>query len=329
MAPQLGGRSLGNLTRVSRRLAVIAHYDYRGGVGPHVRRQVESVAAAVDRVLVVSTADLTAESRAWLEDRAELVQRPNYGYDFTSYQVGLHRAGDLSSYDEVVICNDTYVPVKPYSAIFERMASEPVDFWGLTRTERVAPHVQSFFVAFRPWVVGSQTYRRFWTGLDPLSTRRQVIMRYEVGLSMGLHDAGFRSGSYFQESEADKRLARRRVRWWAAHRQGTKNTREVLDRLRERSREPWNPAAALADRVPDDGRLPYVKLDTLRYDPYGLGADKLLAYCEERLPDAFVGVRGFLEETADHYPPRPAERLRPTPAALVPLRRQVEYRRVP
>ena len=71
----------------------MAHYDHRGGVGPHVRRQVESVAAAVDRMIVVSTADLTDESRAWLAERAELVERPNYGYDFTSYQVGLHRAG--------------------------------------------------------------------------------------------------------------------------------------------------------------------------------------------------------------------------------------------
>ena len=131
----------------------MAHYDHRGGVGPHVRRQVESVAAAVDRRIVVSTAALTDESRAWLDERVELVERPNYGYDFTSYQVGLHRAGlagDLTSYDEVVICNDTYVPVTPYDAIFAAMADQPVDFWGLTRTERVAPHVQSFFVAFRP-----------------------------------------------------------------------------------------------------------------------------------------------------------------------------------
>nr|WP_228501578.1 rhamnan synthesis F family protein [Nocardioides agariphilus] len=312
----------------------MAHYDHRGGVGPHVRRQVETLASAVDRLLVVSTADLTDRSRAWLGERAELVERPNYGYDFTSYQVGLHRAGlfgrgDLSSYDEVVICNDTYVPVTPYLAIFDRMAAEPVDFWGLTVTDRVAPHVQSFFVAFRPWVVGSQTYRRFWSGLDPLSTRRQVILRHEVGLSLGLHGAGFRSGAYFRETDADKRLARRRVRWWAAHRPGVSRSREGLEKLRERSREPWNPAAALADRALDNGRLPFVKLDTLRYDPYGLGADKLLTYCEERLPDAFAGVRDFLDETAAYYPPRPHEKLRSTPPALVPLRRQVEYRRAP
>lgn len=314
---------------MTRRLAVLAHYDHRGGLGPHVRRQVESVAAAVDRLLVVSAADLTDESRAWLKGHAELTERPNYGYDFTSYQVGLHRAGDLSAYDEVVICNDTYIPVKPYTDIFAAMAVMPVDFWGLTRTERVAPHVQSFFVAFRPWVVASTTFRRFWTGLEPLSTRRQVIMQHEVGLSGGLHGAGFRSGAYFRETDADRRLARRRVRWWAMHRQGADRNREGLEKRREWAREPWNPSAALADRALDDGRLPYVKLDTLRYDPYGLGADKLLTYCEQQLPESFAGVRAFMDDTAAYYPPRPTEKLRPTPPALLPLRRQVEYRRVP
>jgi hypothetical protein len=305
----------------------MAHYDHRGGVGPHVRRQVESISAAVDRLLVVSTADLSEESRSWFRDRAELVERPNYGYDFTSYQVGLDRAGDLSAYDEVVVCNDTYVPVTPYAEIFATMEAEPVDFWGLTLTDRVAPHVQSFFVAFRRWVVGSQTYRRFWSGLDPLSKRQQVIMRHEVGLSLELHGAGFRSGAYFQETEADRRIARRRVQWWAAHRSSTARLREGLDTWREWAKEPWNPAAALADRVLDDGRLPFVKLDTLRFDPYGLGADKLLAYCEERWPDAFDGLREFLDETSHFYPGRPWEQLRRTPVALAPLRRQVEYRR--
>ncbi len=311
------------------RLAVMAHFDYRGAVGPHVRRQVESLAASVDRVLVVTTAALTDDSRRWLADRAELVERANYGYDFTSYQVGLRRAGDLSSYDEVVICNDTYVPVLAYSEVFSAMSAQPVDFWGLTRTERIAPHVQSFFVAFRPWVVGSAAFGRFWSGLDPLSSRRQVIKQHEVGLSAGLHAAGFRSGAFFRETDDDRRLARRRVRWWAARRVPTTAGTKAMRQWRERAAEPWNPAAALADRALDRGRLPYVKLDTLRFDPYGLGADKLLTYCEEALPAAFDGVRAFLAETAEFYPPRPTEQLRPTPAALVPLRRQVEYRRVP
>lgn len=309
-----------------KRLAVMAHFDYSGEVAPHVERNVEALQAAVDDLVVVSTADLTESAAAWLSERATLLRRPNYGYDFLSYKTGLLHGGSLDEYDEVIIGNDSFVgPLLPYHDIFQAMSTQPVDFWGLTRTERVAPHVQSFFVAFRPWVVRSRAFKRFWSGMIPLSDRKQVILRYEVGMSGHLYDAGFTSGSYFTETPSDRRLARRRVKWWAAHRSPGALARSNREVLRRQSNEPWNPSAALADVALDDGRLPYVKIDTLRYDPYHLGADRLLNRCESRFPEHFAGVRDWLSRTAPFYPPRPAEVLHPTPMILRPYRKWVSY----
>jgi len=309
------------------RLAVMAHYDPEGAVRPHVRRQVEALATDVEDVVVVSTAELTDASRRWLGARVRLVERANYGYDFFSYKVGLDAAADLTSYDEVVVCNDSYVgPLRSYGRIFAEMAERPADFWGLTATERVRPHLQSFFVAFRPWTVASAAFRDFWADMEPLSDRKKVIFRYEVGMSQRLYRAGFGSASYFTETEADRRLGRRRVQWWAARRAGLRpRSKADLALLRKRANEAWNPASGMADRALDDGRLPFVKIDTLRYDPYGLGADRLLRLCEERFPEQFDGVRRTLEETARFYPPRPQEVLRPTPLLLRPLASSVRY----
>ena len=310
------------------RLGVMAHYDPDGSVGPHVQRQVAALAAAVDDLVVVTTAELTAGAREFLTSHAHLIERDNVGYDFFSYKVALESA-DLSAYDEVTVCNDSYVgPLTDYSVIFDRMSSKPVDFWGLTETDRVSHHVQSFFVTFRPRVIASEEFRLFWSEMKPLSRRYRVIRRYEVGLSRRLYDAGFTSAPFFVESDADKRMARRRVRWWALRRCGIPTTRDGVALLRKRAREPWNPSLGLADRALDDGRLPYVKIDTLRYDPYDLGADRLLTLCEERFPHAFSGVRDFLESTAHHYPPRPNEQLKGLPRTLRPARRLVAYRPV-
>lgn len=304
----------------------MAHYDPEGLVRPHVRRQVQALAADIDDVIVVSTAELTDASRRWLSERVRLVERANYGYDFFSYKVGLDTAADLTSYDEVIVCNDSYVgPLRSYADIVADMAPRPVDFWGFTATERVKPHVQSFFVAFRPWTVASHAFHRFWSEMEPISDRKQVILRYEVGMSQRLYEAGFASGAYFVETEADQRLGRRRVQWWAAHRAPRPRNRADLDLLRRRAAEAWNPASAMADRALDDGRLPYAKIDTLRYDPYGLDADRLLTLGEERFPDMFDGVRDSLEATSRFYRPRAAEVLQPTPAALRPLAPLVRY----
>ena len=104
-------------------------------------------------------------------------------------------------------------------------------------------------------------------------------------------------------------------------------SRRDWDWLKQKAKDPWNPAIGLADAALDGGRLPYVKIDTLRYDPYGLNADKLLRLCERAYPDAFDGVRHYLDSTADALPRScPSAQLRPTPVAMRPLRRLVEYR---
>jgi hypothetical protein len=310
------------------RLGVMAHFDPDGSLGPHAQRQVAALAASVDDLVVVSTSNLTAAAREFLGSQARLIERPNVGYDFLSYKVGLESA-DLSAYDEVTICNDSYVgPLTDYAVIFDQMSSKQVDFWGLTETDRVSHHVQSFFITFRPRVLSSTEFGVFWSEVVPLSSRYKVIRRYEVGLSRRLYAAGFTSAPFFVESDEDRRMARRRVRWWALRRSGVPTTRAAVAQLRERSREPWNPSLGLADRALDAGRLPYVKIDTLRYDPYDLGADRLLTLCEQRFPGAFGGVRDFLQATAHHYPQRPNERLPELPRALRPARRFVEYRSV-
>lgn len=309
-----------------RRLAVMAHYEPQGRLAPHTRRQVEALGTVAEDVVVVTTADLRDETRTWLSARTRLVERSNSGYDFFSYKVGLD-ASDLSSYDEVVVCNDSYVgPLVPYADIFAAMATRPVDFWGLTLNRRLRPHVQSFFVTFRAWTVASAAFGTFWADLEPLSDRMQVINRYEIGMSAALHDAGLVSGSFFEENDADEALGRDRVWWWWAHRHGLPRTRADVEAFARQGRAGWNPAAGMADRALEGGRLPYVKLDTLRYDPYALNAPLLLDLAETRFPEAFDGVRHYLQETAVHYPRRPAETLRPTPLALRPLRARVEYR---
>ncbi len=290
-----------------RTLAVMAHYDPDGLFAPHAARNAAALAAAADRVLVVSTAPLTDAAKAAVPPGVELVQRLNVGYDFYGWKIGLDLAG-YRDYERVVICNDSYVgPLIPYQDVFAAMDTRPVDFWGMSQTRRRAHHVQSYFVAFNPWVVRSRAMERFWASMVPVSDRLEVIRRYEVGLSVSLVRAGFALGSYFEETAADARLARARHLWWAANSIRLRPPGKRLRAARTLPAEPWNPMSALADRALDGARLPIVKLDTLRYDPYRLGSGDLLDKAERQYPDQFAGVREFLLRTGSTYRPRALE----------------------
>jgi len=315
-------------TAAPNRLVVMAAYDPDGELADHVRFQIEAWQGQCSRLLFVTTNPLTAAAREWLDGRAELIERENVGYDFYSYRTGLLAAGDLAAYDQVVICNDTYVgPLRSFAEIFARMDGTAYDFWGITRSRRIKPHVQSFFVVFGRDCVASEAFTAFWTTMEPISNRRKVIHRYEVGLSRTLKASGFSFGSYYSETRFEWRLARLRVLWWALRRQNRpRGLRAGLAKLREWAREPWNPMAGLADAALADARLPLVKIDTLRFDPYGLDAGRLLRHCAAAHPDAFAGLDAYFERTNSRYPPRPNEVLVPAPLPLRPLILLVRYR---
>ena len=289
------------------RLAVLATYDTEGRLWPHVRHQIEAYAAAAE-VIVVSAGDLRDEDRAWAETRARVVERGNNGYDFASYQAGLDAAGDLARFDLVLLANDSFIgPVVPVEQIIEEMAARGVDFWGLTRNGEMGDHVQSYFVGFTPRAVASEAFGEFWRDFEPIDDRGEVIKRYEVGMTRRLADAGLSYDSYFVPRALERRRGRARRSWMGVNITFDPDTdphllpNKLADwaLVRNIAVQPPNPCNTMADSVLDGGRLPIVKIETLRDDPYALDAEALLWHCERAYPEVFAGVRDYLDLTRE------------------------------
>ncbi len=292
---------------MTRRLSVVAHYDPHGEAAPHVLRQLDQLATVSDELVVASTADLTEEARSALDARSTLVERENFGQDFGGWQQVLLTRDTAREFDEVLLTNDTYVGyLRPIERMFADMEQRPVEIWGTHESERVARHLQSFFLVFREPAVRSRAFREFWRRLKPAASRVEAIRQQEIGISQWMLSAGFEIAGYFEPTPAERAEGVRREAWWKA-RLAEQDVR--LGDLRRRAPvgEPVNTAVAFADAALDDGRMPLVKFDTLRYDPYFLGSDRLLELCEAQYPDLFDGVRAFLDRTRASYPPRPGE----------------------
>lgn len=318
-----------------KRLAIVAHYDPRGEAAPHFLRLLEQIGRSFDDVRVATTSTLTPTAIEAISTRALLVRRPNVGHDFGSWRDVLEHTDFAQKYDELLLTNDSYVGfLRPLDEIIATMSARPVEMWGITRSRRHSDHVQSYFLHFSPAALHSQAFYRFWSELRPAPTRMAAILNQEIGISQTLLGAGFRIGSYFTPTDADRRLANRRGIQWLRRRQRAFPAR--FDSFEDpffRARN-WrdlsmadnlNASAAYADAALQSGRLPVVKFDTLRYDPYWLGADALLTGGERRFPEQFAGVRTFLQETAPFYGARRYEnsepaRLTPPERALVGYR---------
>ena len=279
-------------------LAVFAHFDPGGAVGPHVERYLAELATVVDRLVVVSTADLDPTGRKALAKHGELLERENVGYDFLSWKHGFDHVGSWADFDRVVMCNDSVVgPFRPLARVLGAMDPARVDFWGLVDSIEIAPHLQSWFVVFERPVLCSGFLHGFWRAMTPESDRYWVIRRYEIGLSRLLLTAGFRMGAYFRPTPADRLRARVRYARWV---------RSLPSRVPGRDlppwREPWpwNPMHGCWEAAVD-GRLPFAKVEVLRDGPYGGDRETMLTRLERAHPEAMAGVRAYLERTRADY----------------------------
>ncbi|MBD9469820.1 CDP-glycerol glycerophosphotransferase family protein [Pseudoxanthomonas sp. PXM01] len=157
-------------------------------------------------------------------------------YDFGSYsELAVHRVGwgALQSYDEVLFANDSCYLLRDLDQVFEKMDAMPCDWWGLQATKGIAAtahasrnrfrdpiplgvvkgsllgefekdytydfHVGSYFVAYRRNVLDDVDFRRLMSSVVPQVSKKDVILKYEVGLTRYLISKGFSFNTFIDQ----------------------------------------------------------------------------------------------------------------------------------
>lgn len=176
----------------SRTACVFAHYDMQDKVDEYVLyylRELQKIAATIHFVTTSALNDAERGKVASLG--VNVLQRNNDGYDFCSYKLGIESI-DRSQIDELIVCNDSvYGPFAELDELFATMRLRGANFWGLTDSYDYQHHLQSYFLVFSGDALQSQAFKGFWNSVEALSDKRDIIRRYEVGLSQSMAAAGF------------------------------------------------------------------------------------------------------------------------------------------
>ncbi len=191
-----------------RRVLFYLFHDRDGIVDDYVPYKLRALRPFVDHVFVVSNSDLTPEGRAALDEVADTVLvRENTGWDVGAFTAAMATFGEarLAEYDELILMNSTFfAPVYPFAEVFDRMAAEPVDFWGISSHPEVDPnpfanttgilerHLQTHWVTVRRRMFTSLEWRDFWASMPPLVTYDDVVLSYEARFTAYFEHAGFR-----------------------------------------------------------------------------------------------------------------------------------------
>ena len=129
-------------------------------------------------------------------------------YDFGSHKRSfdfVSKKNILKNYDILLLINDScYGPFQDLNETFNLMENMPIDFWGYTLNNfHPEPHLQSYFISLNRKVFLSKTFREFMQSVKKENSRKDIIKKYEHGLTKQLNAAGFKYGSVFQENEND------------------------------------------------------------------------------------------------------------------------------
>lgn len=204
-------------------VAILAHWSQRPIVSRSVSESARQFVERGYRVAVCSSCE-SAAPLEWphgLPAGVAVYRRPNVGYDFGTWASMLHAFPALKSLRHVLLLNDSMVgPFAAIAPILERFEQDDSAVWGLVSTTQDAPHFQSHFVGYRNGVLNHPALAAFWRDIRVEPTKRDLILRYEIGLSPVLAAAGLPTAAGFpwdlvvNEGQNPTSLGWRRLLHW-------------------------------------------------------------------------------------------------------------------
>ncbi|VAW45912.1 Alpha-L-Rha alpha-1,2-L-rhamnosyltransferase/alpha-L-Rha alpha-1,3-L-rhamnosyltransferase [hydrothermal vent metagenome] len=176
---------------------IFAHYDNQNEVDEYVIFYLKSLKEIVQTLVFVSTSSISDSDVLQIEAiGVTVIIRENIGYDFYSYKVGLE-ALSWNEYSHIIICNDSvYGPIYPLENVFKQMQATECDFWGITSSESIGFHLQSYFLVFKKNVISAGVFKKFWEDLTIINNKFLVVKKYEVGLTKTLIANNYKSAAF-------------------------------------------------------------------------------------------------------------------------------------
>lgn len=182
-----------------KRIAVFAHYDKDGKLSDNTLRLIEGLETVCEKIIMVST-NLKREELSLLPKKVDCYIRENIGYDFYSYKYGIEKIGNIYTYDELVLLNDSFFVSERFNLveILDQVDKSHYEICGLIDSYQFNYHVQTFFIVLKKQSLLSVWFKNFWENVTILDTKIDIIFNYEIGLTQSAISHSLMVGSCFQ-----------------------------------------------------------------------------------------------------------------------------------
>lgn len=187
------------------------------GIQPSTWLTLRHLRAKGYSTLLVSNCPMSViDSESALPECWQIMERPNFGYDFGGYQDGvLHVLGSGLAVNMLLILNDSiWFPLRSDCNLLDRMERCPAGFIGAFQLQptrdpnktvgKKRPFMGSFFWHFKTPVLQSQAFQGFWRNYKATSSKFATIRRGERKFTHHLLDAGIVGEAMYSRWQFDE-----------------------------------------------------------------------------------------------------------------------------
>lgn len=182
------------------KIAIVAQWSKESVLSLSTNRLLSQLIRNGFEVVLVSACE-NSETLV-LEDeilkRITILRKPNVGYDFGSWSIGLLTFPEIRKAKEVLLINDSNSgPFGDISDLLENFNSSPFDITGVTDSLQHRYHIQSFMMHFKNDALNSKSMLNFWKNIRSQNTKLDVVLAYELGLTSSAQGNGLYVGAVY------------------------------------------------------------------------------------------------------------------------------------
>ena len=265
--------------------AVVAHFDLHNKIDPTFKVLIECLKITCTKVVLVTTSSLDASE---IPKGITTIQRPNFGYDFYSYRVGIDEVERQGGCDHLLLVNSSFFVLnsEKLNATFLTVLKylENFSVVSLTASNQITWHFQSYLIGLRGEVLTTQWFKNWREGIAPTDSKMDAILTYELGLSRAVIESGVTATAIFEPTPIEKSAALTGWReWQQAAGESTLN-------------DDYNATHFNAQPIAERHGL--VKVELLRNNPHAFNVDWVEGMTT---PDSFQDITAYIARSREAY----------------------------
>jgi lipopolysaccharide biosynthesis protein len=265
--------------------AVVAHFDLHNKIDPTFKVLIECLKLTCTKVVLVTTSKFDATE---IPKGITIIQRPNFGYDFYSYRVGIDEVKRQGGCDHLLLVNSSFFVLdsEKLNNTFLTIVKCLEDFSvvSLTASNQITWHFQSYLVGLRGEVLTTQWFENWREGIAPTDSKMDAILAYELGLSRAVIESGVAALAIFEPTPLEKTTAQ--ASWRARQRASGESTLN----------DDYN--ATHFNARPIAERYGIVKIELLRNNPHAFNLDWVEGMTS---PASFRDISSYIARSREAY----------------------------